>query len=49
LSWNRQTTKTPLDDVEPKRGEIGDEKAKLLLLLGHEKYKNDKLIDWFDY
>jgi hypothetical protein len=31
----------PSDDVEPKRGENGDEKAKLLLLLGHEKYKND--------
>jgi hypothetical protein len=27
----------PLEYVEPKRGEIGDEKSKLLLLLGHEK------------
>jgi hypothetical protein len=34
--------KTSPDDVEPKRGEIGDEKAKLLLLVRHEKLKNVK-------
>jgi hypothetical protein len=28
--------KTPPDEVEPKIGEIEDEKAKLRLLLGHE-------------
>jgi hypothetical protein len=29
--------KTPPNGIEPKRGEIGDEKAMLLLILGHEK------------
>jgi hypothetical protein len=29
--------KIPPDDVEPKGGEIQDEKTKLLLLIGHEK------------
>jgi hypothetical protein len=29
--------KSPSDDIEPKRGEIVDEKAKLLLLIGHKK------------
>jgi hypothetical protein len=29
--------KSPSNDIEPKRGEIGDEKAKLLLLTGHKK------------
>jgi hypothetical protein len=32
-----RTPMKPLEYVEPKRGEIGDEKSKLLLLLGHEK------------
>ena len=30
-------TKTAPDDVEPKKVKIGDEKAKLLILLRHEK------------
>jgi hypothetical protein len=39
--------KTPPDDIESKRGESRDEKAKLLLLVGHEGKRMINRLIWF--